>query len=208
MPFLVAWPVLAVIMFFIVPFAARFSSAPPNAAYDLAELASSRALRHLFMHLWFLYDLMILCVAASVLRLLAARIPAFLRTRAMDLFERWVHRGGIAVLILASGLILYRMESWTIDYYAGPFPPPRLLALYALFFGFGWMLFHRRQDAGGLQAPRVDIPRRRGPVLLRVPALPGCRWHPRVGQDVRGGRRGTSSAGGRLSRAFHVVHCL
>ena len=150
-PFLVAWPVLVGIMFFIVPFAARFSSAPPNAAYDLDELTSSRALRHLFMHLWFLYDLMILCVAASVLRLLAARIPAFVRTRAMDLFERRVHRGGIAVLILASGLILYRMESWTIDYYAGPFPPPRLLALYGLFFGFGWMLFHRRETLEGFK---------------------------------------------------------
>ena len=150
-PFLVAWPVLALIMFFIVPFAARFSSAPPNAAYTLAEWTSSSALRHLFMHLWFLYDLMILCVAASVLHLLAVRIPAFVRTRAMDLFERWVHRGGIAVLMLASGLILYRMESWAIDYYAGPFPPPRLLALYGLFFGFGWMLLRRRETLEGFK---------------------------------------------------------
>jgi len=152
-PFLVAWPVLAVTMFFIVPFAARFSATPPNAAYSLAELTTPRALDHLFMHLWFLYHLMILCVVASALRPLAARIPAAVRARAMDLFERWVHRGGIAVLILAAGLILYRMESWAIDYYAGPFPAPRQLALYGLFFGFGWMLFRRRGTLEGFKRP-------------------------------------------------------
>jgi len=152
-PFLVAWPVLAITMFFIVPFAAPFSSTPPNASYNLSELTSARALEHLFMHLWFLYDLMILYLAASALRPIAARIPAALRTRAMDLFERRVHRGGIAVLILVTGLILYRMESWAIDYYAGPFPPPRLLALYGLFFGFGWMLLRRRDTLEGFKRP-------------------------------------------------------
>ncbi len=152
-PFLVAWPLLTVTMFFIVPFAARFSATPPNATYSLPELTSSRALDHLFMHLWFLYHLMILCVAASALSALAGRIPAGVRARAMDLFERWVHRGGIAVLILAAGLLLYRMESWAIDYYAGPFPAPRQLALYALFFVFGWLLFRRRQTLEGFKRP-------------------------------------------------------
>ena len=152
-PLLVAWPALAVTMFFIVPFAARFSSIPPSAAYSLAELTSARALDHLFMHLWFLYHLLILCVVASAIGRLAVRIPAAVRARAMDLFERWVHGGGIAVLILAAGLILYRMESWAIDYYAGPFPPPRLLALYGLFFGFGWMLFRRRETLEGFKRP-------------------------------------------------------
>ena len=152
-PFLVAWPLLGVTMFFIVPFAARFSTTPPNAAYSLAELTSSRALDHLFMHLWFLYHLMILCVAACALRPLAARIPAAVRARAMDLFERCVHRGGMAVLIPATGLVLYRMQSWAIDYYAGPFPAPRQLALYGLFFGFGWMLFRRRGALEGFKRP-------------------------------------------------------
>ena len=152
-PFLVAWPVLAITMFFIVPFAAQFSSTPPNASYNLSELTSARALEHLFMHLWFLYDLMILYLAASALRPLAARIPAAVRARAMDLFARRVHRGGIAVLVLVTGLILYRMESWAIDYYAGPFPPLRLFALYGLFFGFGWMVLRRRETLDGFRRP-------------------------------------------------------
>ena len=152
-PLLVAWPVLAATMFLTAPFAARFSAVPPDAAYSLAELTSSRALDHLFMHLWFLYHLLILCVVASALRRLAVRIPAGVRARAMDVFGRWVHRGGIAVLILAAGLILYRMESWAIDYYAGPFPAPRQLGLYGLFFGFGWMLFRRRETLEGFKRP-------------------------------------------------------
>ncbi|MDE2805545.1 MAG: acyltransferase family protein, partial [Gemmatimonadota bacterium] len=110
-------------------------------------------LEHLFMHLWFLYDLMILYLAASALRPVAARIPAAVRARAMDFFARRVHRGGIAVLVLVTGLILYRMESWAIDYYAGPFPPLRLLALYGLFFGFGWMVLRRRETLDGFRRP-------------------------------------------------------
>ncbi len=152
-PLLVAWPILAVTMFLLGPFAAPFSSVPPTGAYSLAELTSSRALDHLFMHLWFLYHLLILCVVASALRPLAARFPAGLRARAMDLFERRVHRGGIAVLILVAGLVLFRMESWAIDYYAGPFPAPRQLALYGLFFGFGWILFRRRATLEGFRRP-------------------------------------------------------
>ena len=152
-PFLVALPVVLVATSFIAPFAARFSAVPPNASYSLAEVTSPWALDHLFMHLWFLYHLMILCVVASALRPLAARIPARVRARALDFFERWVHRGGIAVLMLAAGFILYRMESWAIDYYAGPFPAPRQLALYGLFFGFGWMLFRRRAVLEGFKRP-------------------------------------------------------
>ena len=79
---------------------------------------------------------------------------AGVRARAMDFFERrgapWRHR---AVLVLVTGIILYRMESWAIDYYAGPFPPPRLLALYGLFFGFGWMLLRRRETLEGFRRP-------------------------------------------------------
>jgi hypothetical protein len=153
-PLLVAWPFLAVTMFFFAgPFAARFSSAPPNAAYSLAELTSSRALDHLFMHLWFLYHLMILCVAAGALSVLARRVPANMRARLLDLFENVVHRGGIGVLALLAGVMLYPMQSWAIDYYAGPLPPLRLLGLFGLFFAFGWLVFHRREVLEGFKRP-------------------------------------------------------
>ncbi|MDE0028648.1 MAG: acyltransferase family protein [Deltaproteobacteria bacterium] len=152
-PFLVAWPVLAVTMYFIVPFTAQFSSVPPTHVYSLEELTSSGALRYLFMHLWFLYHLMILCVVAGAMSLLARRIPAAARERVLDFLERVVHRGGIGVLAVLAGVVLYRMESWAIDYYAGPLPPLRMLGLFGLFFAFGWLLFRRREALEGFKRP-------------------------------------------------------
>jgi hypothetical protein len=152
-PFLAAWPILAVVMYFALRFASQFSSNPPSYSYSVAELNSAHALRYLFMHLWFLYHLMILCLVAAGVRLLAVRVPAGVRGRALDLFERFAHRGGIAALIAIAGLILFRMESWEIDYYAGPLPPLRLLALWGLFFTFGWLLFCRRRALEGFKRP-------------------------------------------------------
>ena len=152
-PFLVAWPFLAVTVFFLLRFVSPFSSTPPTISYQLAagNLNLSIGLDFLFLHLWFLYDLMILCVVACALRMLAVRIPERVRAGALDLFERLVHRGGIAVLALAAALPLHRMQSWDIELYGGPFPAPRLLALYGLFFAFGWMLFRRRKTLDGFK---------------------------------------------------------
>ena len=151
--FLVAWPLIAGTMYFVVTFAARFSSIPPTHTYTVPELTSAHAMRFIFMHLWFLYHLMILCVVAGGVRLLFVRIPGGVRARVLDLFERLVHRGGIVVMALVAGAILYRMQSWEIDYYAGPFPPLRLLALWGLFFVFVWLLFCRRETLEGFKRP-------------------------------------------------------
>ena len=152
-PFLVAWPVLVATMYFVVPFTSRFSSVPPTHVYSLEEVTSPGAWRYLFMHLWFLYHLMILYVAASALNVLARRIPADMRARLLDLFENAVHRGGIGVLALLAGVMLYPMQSWAIDYDAGPLPPLRLLGLFGLFFAFGWLIFHRREVLEGFKRP-------------------------------------------------------
>ena len=100
-------PVLAVTMYFVVPFASRFSTVPPTHAYNLEQITSSDALRYMFLHLWFLYHLMILCVVAGALSVLAHRIPADIRARMLDLLARLVHRGGIGVLALLAGVLLY-----------------------------------------------------------------------------------------------------
>ena len=152
-PFLVAWPILAVTMYFIVPFTSQFSSIPPTHVYSLEEITSPSAWRYMFMHLWFLYHLMILYAVAGALNVLARRIPADTRARLLDLFENAVHRGGIGVLALLTGFILFPMQSWAIDYYAGPLPPLRLLGLFGLFFAFGWLVFHRRAVLEGFKRP-------------------------------------------------------
>ena len=156
-PFLVAWPVLALTMFFVVPFTSQFSSVPPTLDYSREELTSSGAVRYMFLHLWFLYHLMILYVAASALSVLASRIPAGMRARLLDLFESVVHRGGIWVLALLAGVILHSMQSWAIDYHAGPLPPLRLLGLFGLFFAFGWLLFHRREALESFKRPGWSV---------------------------------------------------
>ena len=152
-PFLVAWPILAITMYFTVPFASRFSSVPSDYTYSMADLTGPGAARYLFMHLWFLYHLMILYVAASALSLLARLIPASVRVRAKGLSARLLDWKGIAIMVLLTGVILYRMQSWAIDYYAGPFPPVRMLALFGLFFTFGWLLYRRREILQELRRP-------------------------------------------------------
>ncbi|MDE2659099.1 MAG: acyltransferase family protein [Acidobacteriota bacterium] len=152
-PFLVAWPVMGITMYLVLAFISRFAPVPPDYVYSEVLMQWARVERYLFMHLWFLYHLMILCVAASGVCLLAARIPERLRVRALDFCEGLVHRGGVTALVLATAASLYQMQSWQIDYYAGPVPPLRLLALWGLFFGFGWLLFRRRATLEGFKPP-------------------------------------------------------
>jgi peptidoglycan/LPS O-acetylase OafA/YrhL len=150
---LAAWPVLAGVMYFLLAFAPKFSAVPPTES--VAEVMANRSVdavdSYLLMHLWFLYDLMILCIVASAAWLLAQRIPAGARRRALDLFERRVHREGMAVLVVVGGVILYQMRSWSIDYHAGILPPLRLLGLHGLFFAFGWLLYCRRATLEGFK---------------------------------------------------------
>ena len=155
-PLLTAWPVLAASMYFIQWLAPGFSSVPPT--HSVAELMSDPSVidlvrRSLLMHLWFLYYLMIFCIVASAAWLLAQRIPGTVRRRALNLFERRVHREGMAVLVLVGAVILYQMRSWSIDYYGGLLPAPRLLGLHGLFFAFGWLLFFRRATLEGFKRP-------------------------------------------------------
>ena len=152
-PFVVAWPVIAVATFFVARFVSAFSAVPSTISYRLVPANIPLAIDFLFVHLWFLYDLMILSVVASGLRMLAARVSEGVRAGTLVLFKRLVHRGGVLVLALAAGLPLYQMPSWDIDYYGGPFPAPRLVALYGLFFAFGWMLFRCRETLDGFKRP-------------------------------------------------------
>jgi peptidoglycan/LPS O-acetylase OafA/YrhL len=152
-PFLVAWPLIGMATWFVMRFVSQFGSIPSSYLYSLDDLTWARVSRYLFMHLWFLYHLMILCVVAGGVRLLAVRIPEGVRARALDLFGRLVHRGGIAVAAVIAGTILYQMQSWEIDYSGGPIPPLRLLALWGLSFAFGWLLFRRRDVLEAFKRP-------------------------------------------------------
>lgn len=151
-PLLVAWPVLAVSTYVIFRVAGPLSSVPPT--HSLVEVMSStRTLDYILMHLWFLYYLLILSLAAGGVQILAWRIPEAVRERLLELFARHLMGGVLVVAILIGGIVLYQMQSWTIDYHGGVIPAPRLLALYSVLFGFGWLLFCRREALKGFMGP-------------------------------------------------------
>ncbi len=159
-PFLVAWPILAILMYFIVGFTAPFSSIPPGYTYAMGDMIAmgQNAMRYLFMHLWFLYHLMILCVSASAIVLLVRlTLPKSVLSRARDIIVRLLSFRGIGILVLFTILVLYRMQSWSIDYNAGPLPPVRMLVLFGLFFAFGWLLYSRRELLEKLKRPAWAI---------------------------------------------------
>ena len=103
-------------------------------------------------HLWFLYHLLIFCSAGALLSFLVRRIDVTLRERVLDLFQHIVHRRyGPVVFAALSCLPLYLMESWHYDDSSALVPPVRLLAVYGLFFTFGWLIYQRREVLPGFK---------------------------------------------------------
>ena len=137
-PLLCAWPILYAVLVGSAPYAQAFTAAPP----PHPEIAPGVDL----LHLWFLYHLLILCCAAPLVAGVAQRAPAFVRERSLRAFAGLVRRWwGFVLPAGVSALLLLPMESWHFDTDGGLFPSPHLLAGYGVFFGFGWLLFHRRE---------------------------------------------------------------
>ena len=100
----------------------------------------------LFMHLWFLYYLLLYSVAAIGASFLVSRISGNFRHATRGVFGQ-LFDGPVMPIVLSvpTALVLFHMENWTFDYSSSPLPPLRLLSGYALFFTFGWFVF-KRQD--------------------------------------------------------------
>jgi glucan biosynthesis protein C len=97
------------------------------------------------MHLWFLYDLLILYGAALLIMPLVQRIPQTVRDRVLEGFG-WVAPliWGPVFFSLVTVLTLYPMHEWALDTSDSFLPPLRILTAYSVFFGFGWLLYNRR----------------------------------------------------------------
>ena len=105
------------------------------------------------LHLWFLYQLLIFCLAAVLIRRLTLRLPAAVRDRVLDTFKRGVHRTGTVVLLaVLSSVMLWPMELWHFDPASSLLPPWHVLGGYGLFFAFGWLVFERRDVVAGFKA--------------------------------------------------------
>jgi len=104
------------------------------------------------MHLWFLYQLLILSAAVALFRSGCGRWWPARAARLADiahqaLARRWI----LPVLVAITALALIPMEAWELETDDSLLPPLRLLAAYGVFFVFGWLEHGRGGGFGHLR---------------------------------------------------------
>jgi peptidoglycan/LPS O-acetylase OafA/YrhL len=145
LPLAVAWPLL------YVPTTAGFIWAmkraePERLAATLDFYRSGAFLEGLnFIHLWFLYYLMLFYVLAVACVWLVRRFaPAGARRRVEETFRRTAQRWWAPLAFAPlTMLTLLPMESGGLDTPTTLWPQPSILLAYGLFFGFGWLLYRQ-----------------------------------------------------------------
>lgn len=112
-----------------------------------AYLASGTFLaRPGLIHLWFLYDLLFFYAVALLVMPLVERVSGRLRERGAERFAALVTRGWAPwVLAGVTMLTLYPMPTAGLETSTSFTPPLRVLAAYGIFFGFGWLVYVRRE---------------------------------------------------------------
>jgi hypothetical protein len=134
------------------------------------------------IHLWFLYDLLLLYAAALVGLPLLRRMPTGLRRGVEATFGRLVTSAwGPLAWAGATALTLVPMSMAGLETSTSVTPPLRIVIAYGVFFAFGWLLYTRRD-------------------LLQALGR-WCRWHLLGGRRLR--RR---LPGGRPSPAVRGRH--
>ena len=95
-------------------------------------------------HLWFIWQLFLLCVSAVIIRPIVMRVNAGTRERFLDRFARFAPTWRGCVLMGAISIVtLMPMHEPTLDTSVSLLPALRVLVAYAVCFGFGWLLFAR-----------------------------------------------------------------
>ena len=127
-----------------------YAKAGPQATHPLGIQVPSLELADLTPspgHLWFLYYLMIIVAGFGVVLLLASRLPTDGVSRGLDGLLRGLVRFRLVALFMAlpTAGTLYFMKSLEVETPVSFVPQPRILAFYAVFYGFGWLL-HRQKE--------------------------------------------------------------
>jgi glucans biosynthesis protein C len=98
-------------------------------------------------HLWFLYFLLVYYGLALLLlplvRNLWKSLPA--RWQALATIQVSRHRA-LPVFSLLTMLTLLPMKEPVLDAYTSWIPDPEILVAYAVFFGYGWLLYRQREN--------------------------------------------------------------
>ena len=141
-PLALCWPIVYTAV------SAGFVYANGHAAgrVDMSPITSGAYLKTASLaHLWFLWDLMIFYAAAAAMAPLASRIPERVSRRIDSAFAAIATTiAGALAMSLLTALTLLPMRVPGLDTSVSLLPPVRVLAAYAVFFGFGWLLYRRR----------------------------------------------------------------
>jgi glucan biosynthesis protein C len=147
-PLIGGWFVLAPLVILAITFAwQRHPMFEKGGALLPASTAGAQVSERdgLLLHLWFLYDLFLFCLAAVAIRnffhRFAPNLPRVVRSRFREALT-----GGAWLIVfpMLTAISLYPMHTGTFDTSAWLLPPVRILAGYGIFFSFGWLLYHER----------------------------------------------------------------
>ena len=142
LPLLIFWPLV------LPPIVAGFifANGQVTGVPDWTPLTTGAFLRPpTLTHLWFLYDLVLFCLAAAVLLPLANRLPQGWRQWADHVAGRLATANtGVLLLGGVTALTLLPMDKPALDTSTSLLPPLRVLAAYGVFFAFGLLLYRRR----------------------------------------------------------------
>ncbi|MXX84859.1 MAG: acyltransferase family protein [Acidobacteria bacterium] len=105
-----------------------------------------------WMHLWFLYQLLILSAAVALFRSALLRLRPGGAVRLADTARKILaRRWAFVVLVGITALTLAPMEAWELETDGTLLPPLRLLSVYGVFFVFGWLEYGRGGSFGHLR---------------------------------------------------------
>ena len=150
LPLVIFWPIVIPLAALGFVFAAKQVGGP--SAWDLvSDLPPLR--RPVLGHLWFLYDLLLFYTVALLVVSATSRMPARAKQYVVDAFRTMTTRWwGMLVLTGVTTITVLPMERPTIETSAAIVQPARVLAAYAVFFAFGWLLFSQRDLIESLAA--------------------------------------------------------
>ena len=155
LPFAIGWAVLHPIVGAGYVFANGVQSGSLSdglAAAGAALVDGSLLFRDSTLHLWFMYDLLFFYAIALMLGPMVMRVPAAWREGALALFGRLIARPWLRLPLLALMTFgMLRMVGGTLYASLSFVPNWRLLLGYGMYFGFGWLLYLKRDLVRGFE---------------------------------------------------------
>jgi len=155
LPFAVGWTILHPVVGAGYVFANGVQSGSLGdglAAAGAALVDGSLLFRDSTLHLWFMYDLLFFYAIALVLAPMVMRVPAAWRERALALFGSGIARPWLRLPLLALMTFgMLRMVGGTLYASLSFVPNWRLLLGYGMYFGFGWLLYLKRDLIRGFE---------------------------------------------------------